>query len=110
MQEPICGQHINPKIVNKEATQLTAPLLAKVEELNFKARQDSQKALLALYKHPAMDEARLVDAIMEIIEKKGQKPEKMPERVILGRLELMLYLSLIRAEAKQTWEWRNVVT
>ena len=41
MQEPICGAKLNPKIVNKEATQLAAPLLTKVEELNFKARQDS---------------------------------------------------------------------
>ena len=41
MREPICGPHINQKIVKREATLLTASLLIKVEELNFKARQDS---------------------------------------------------------------------
>jgi len=56
-----------------------------------------------------MDEARLVDAVMEVIEKKGQKPEKMPERILLGRLELMLYLAIIRGEAKYSWEWRHIV-
>ena len=56
-----------------------------------------------------MDEAKLVDAVMEVIEKKGQKPEKMPERILLGRLELLLYLAMIRAEAKHTWEWRHIV-
>jgi hypothetical protein len=33
----------------------------------------------------------------------------MPERILLGRLELLLYLAMIRAEAKQTWEWRHIV-
>ena len=57
-----------------------------------------------------MDEAKLVELIMDIVEKKGQKPDKLPERIILGRLELLLYLGLIRAEAKQTWDWKNIIS
>lgn len=38
MMEPICGPYINPKIINKEATSLTASLLTKVEELNLKVK------------------------------------------------------------------------
>lgn len=47
-----------------------------------------------------MDEAKLVEALMEIIEKKGKKAEKLPERIILGRLELMLFLVIIRKQAE----------
>lgn len=51
-----------------------------------------------------------MELIMDIVEKKGQKPDKLPERIILGRLELLLYLGLIRAEAKQTWDWKNIIS
>ena len=73
---------------------MTAPLLTKIEDLNYKQRKESQRALLSLYNHTAMDQTKLVEAIMEPIGKKGQKPEKTPERVLLGRLELMLYLAM----------------
>ena len=110
MKEPICGMHIGAKVINKEATQLAIPLIARVEELNYKTRKDTQRALLGLFKHPAMDEAKLVELIMDIVEKKGQKPDKLPERIILGRLELIMYLALIREAAKQTWEWKTIIT
>jgi hypothetical protein len=41
IKEPVCGQHITPKIFTKECSQLTGLLLLKVEELNFKSRKDS---------------------------------------------------------------------
>ena len=46
-----------------------------------------------------MDEGKLVEVLIEIIDKKGKKPEKLPERIILGRLELMLMLVIIRSQA-----------
>ena len=102
---PICGPHLNQKIVAKEASQLTLPLLSKVEELNFKAREVSEKALLGLYRNQAMDEGKLVEVLIEITDKKGQKADKLPERLIIGRLELILMLSIIRHSASQTWDW-----
>lgn len=55
-------------------------------------------------------EARLVEAVMEPVEKKGLKPEKLPERIIVGRLELMLYLAQMRDQTRQPWDWRSPLT
>jgi len=112
IKDPICGSFIMPKLFTKEASQLTGPLLLKVEELNFKSHRDSQRALINLYKHQSMaeGESRLVEAVMEPFEKKGQKPDKLPERVVLGRLELMIYLAQMREQSKQQWDWKNVIT
>jgi hypothetical protein len=38
-------------------------------------------------------ETKLVEAVMELFEKKGQKADKLPERIVIGRLELMLHLA-----------------
>jgi len=51
MKEPICGPHISAKTIVKEANQLAIHLLSKVEELNYKTRKDTQRALLTLFKH-----------------------------------------------------------
>lgn len=54
-----------------------------------------------------MDESKLVEALM--VDRKGQKPDKAPERVMLGKLEMMIYLALNRERKGLSWDWRNVV-
>ena len=69
-------------------------LLTKVEELNHKVRDLTKESLISIFKHNSRaDEGKLVDATMEIVSK-GPTPAKAPERIILGRLELLLQLLL----------------
>jgi len=87
---PICVG-VPARRIKKEVTPFIKLLISKVEQLNDKAREKSQTALIGLFKNPAMDSATLVSELMEIT-KKGPKPDKAPERIILGRLELLLLL------------------
>ena len=90
-QAPICGPEITSREMNREFFPFIKLLLQKVEELNFKVRDETQQTLINIYKSPKLDEGKIVDSIMEIVEK-GPQPAKAPERIILGRLELLLLL------------------
>ena len=89
---PICGEEILNKEVNKEVFPFIKLLLAKVEELNYRVRDGSKESLIMIFRNNSRaDEGKLVDAIMEIVQK-GPTPQKAPERILFGRLELLLML------------------
>ena len=89
MKPPICGDEILPREVNKEFQPFIGLLLSKVEELNYRVRDVTKDCLVGVFReNTRADEGKLIDAIMEIVVK-GPAPDKAPERVILGRLELL---------------------
>ena len=77
--------------MNREFAPFIKLLIQKIEELNFKVRDETQKTLIEIFENPKLDEGKIVDSIMEIVVK-GPQPSKAPERIILGRLELLLLL------------------
>ena len=95
--------------MNREFFPFIKLLLQKVEELNFKVRDETQQNLIRIFKSPKLDEGKIVDSIMEIVEK-GPQPAKAPERIILGRLELLLLLlQQIGIRDKPTWDYIHVM-
>ena len=107
--EPICGPEITAREMNREFLPFIKLLLTKVEELNFKVRDETQHTLIAIFKNPKLDEGKIIEAIMEIVYK-GPSPSKAPERIILGRLELLLYLlQQIGINEKNTWDYVQVL-
>jgi len=89
MTPPICGPDITPKRMNHEVTPFIKLLLSKTEELNYRAREVSQSALIGLFRHPYINQSRLIDEIIAMTDKGKVKPDKLPDRIILGRLELV---------------------
>ena len=95
--------------MNREFFPFIKLLLQKVEELNFKVRDETQQTLIGIFKSPKLDEGKIVDSIMEIVDK-GPQPDKAPERIILGRLELLLLLlQQIGLRDKPTWDYVQVL-
>ena len=92
LRPPICGEEILTREVNREIFPFIKLLLTKVEELNYRVRDVTKESLISIFKNNTRaDEGKLVDAIMEIVNK-GPALHKAPERIILGRLELLLML------------------
>ena len=92
LKAPICGDEILSREINKEIQPFIKVLLTKVEELNYRVRDASKESLISIFRdNQRADEGKLVDATMEIVNK-GPQPAKAPERIILGRLELLLQL------------------
>ena len=73
-------------------------------------RDQTQQTLLGIFRNNSRaDEGKLVDVIMELVNK-GVPPEKAPERVILGKLELLSGLvSNLGIKPKATWDWKVVL-
>ena len=94
MMSPICGEEVTARELNRELNQFIKVLMSKVEENNPKVRQTTQQTLLGVYRNNSKaDESRLIDVIMEIVNKGGAfSPNKAAERIILGRLELLSML------------------
>ena len=106
LKPPICGEEILPREINREIQPFIGLLLSKVEELNYRVRDVTKESLLSIFKYnQRADEGKLVDSIMELVVK-GPAPDKAPERVILGRLELLLMLlQQLPQRPKPTWDW-----
>lgn len=83
-------KEIKPKVFQKEMAPFTQILLNKSLDLNQRGREVAQKSLIALYDNPALDTVQLVDGLMDFIGKNGMTPENAPERLVLGRLELLI--------------------
>lgn len=66
---PVCGDDIDPAIVNKVLKEFVPILIKKISELNFKARKVSLHSLISLFNHPAADVYILVDSCLDLCEK-----------------------------------------
>lgn len=110
MQSPICGPEITSKEINRLMQPFLHLLVQKGEELNFRVRDQTQQTLLGIFRNNSRaDEGKLVDVIMELVNK-GLSPEKAPERVILGKLELLSGLiSTTGIKQKASWDWKVVM-
>ena len=75
MAKPICGDDVPAKAINAAVRYFVGLLIEKVSELNHRARDQSLKVLLELFRNPLVDIRILIEGIMDFIEK-GGKPEK----------------------------------
>ena len=66
-------------------------LIEKISELNYRARDMSQAALISLFRHPAVDIRTLIEGIMDITER-GPTPDKVQWRILMARLEILMHL------------------
>ena len=110
MKPPICGEEILAREINKELQPFIKVLISKVEELNYRVRDASKECLISIFRdNQRADEGKLVDATIEIVHK-GPQPAKAPERIILGRLELLLQLlQQLPVRQRPTWDWQKIL-
>ena len=110
MKSPICGEEILPKEINKEIQPFIVLLMSKVEELNYRVRDVTKESLISVFKHNQRpDEGKLIDQCMDVVTK-GPAPQKAAERIILGRLELVLMVfQQLPVRARPSWDWQKVL-
>lgn len=99
LKPPVCGEDIQPNIINSILSEFAAILIKKIGEFNTKARDISMHALITVFKHQATSLKVLIDACMDICEKekdfilygKAQTVpiEKQQPRLIVARLEII---------------------
>lgn len=65
---PVCGDDIQPAIVNKVLTEFAPILIEKISELNFKARDVSLHTLLTIFQHQSVSLQVLIEACMDLCE------------------------------------------
>mmetsp|Transcript_20003 Transcript_20003/g.3266 ORF Transcript_20003/g.3266 Transcript_20003/m.3266 type:complete len:144 (+) Transcript_20003:1312-1743(+) len=92
MSPPICDNKVTPKMVN-DAMRIFIPILiAKISELNYRARDISMHTLIELFRHPHIRVGPLIDYIMNVTASTEPPVEKQAWRVILSRLEIILHI------------------
>lgn len=99
LKPPVCGEDIQPTIINGILTEFASILIKKIGEFNTKARDISMHALITVFKHQATSLKVLIDSCMDICEKerdfilygKAQTIpiEKQQPRLVVARLEII---------------------
>ena len=110
MSPPICGPEIPAKVINQQVRYFIPLLIAKIEELNFRAKDLSLNTLISLFRHPSVDIRLLIEGIMDITqEEKGFKgPDKVEWRRIHSRLEILKHIVTEFGVNERAWDWRIV--
>ena len=108
---PVCGNDIDPNLIQK-STQIFIPkFIKKISELNLRARDLTMTTLIAIFKHPALNIGDLIKGCMDILEKKdGITPDKQPWNILLARLEVILHVLEEYGIDENCWDWYPVFT
>ena len=118
LKPPVCGDDIQPVIINKVLSEFAVILIKKIGEFNTKARDISLHTLMTVFRHQATSLKVLIDACMDICEKERdfimygksiQIPiEKQQPRLIIARLEIIRSaLQEFDYKPPFTWSYRE---
>jgi centrosomal protein CEP104 len=108
---PICGNDIDPLLIQKSVQYFIPKFIKKISELNYRARDLTMNTLINLFKHPALNIGDLVKGCMDIIERQdGVTPDKQPGLVLLARLEIILHILEDYGIDESLWDWYPVFT
>lgn len=111
---PVCGTDVSPQMVNKVLNEFVPILLDKISEYNFRARDVSLHTLLNVYKHPSAQIGDLVAHVLKICILDPNfyslfvPPDKQPARIMMTRLEIMLFIVQERGYDERQWNWHDV--
>lgn len=108
---PVCGNDIDPNLIQKSVQYFIPKFIKKTSELNYRARDLTMKTLISIFKHPALNTGDLVKGCMDIIERQdGVTPDKQPWNVLLARLEIILHILEEYGIDEALWDWYPVFT
>jgi centrosomal protein CEP104 len=108
---PVCGNDIDPVLIQKSVQWFIPRFIKKVSELNYRARDLTMNTLISLFKHPALNIGDLVKGCMDIVEQQfGATPDKQPGLVLLARLEIILHILEDYGIDEALWDWYPVFT
>jgi centrosomal protein CEP104 len=112
---PVCGNDISPQIINKVLKEFIPILIAKVSELNYRARDISLHTLISIFRHPAAQVGNLIVGCMDLcdieddIRPKNNGPiDKQQWRLVLARLEIILHILQEFGYDPNEWNWEPV--
>lgn len=106
---PICGIDIEPSFIQKSVKYFLPIYIKKISEFNDKQRDLTMKAIIDIFRHPALNVGELVKACLDIVESNnGVTPDKQPWNVLLARLEIILHILDEYGIDESLWDWYNV--
>lgn len=106
---PICGNDIEPSFIQKSVKYFLPIYIKKISEFNDKQRDLTMKAIIDIFRHPALNVGELVKACLDIVESNnGVTPDKQPWNVLLARLEIILHILDEYGIDESLWDWYNV--
>jgi centrosomal protein CEP104 len=109
MTPKICETNVGAGLINTSIKRFVPMLITKIGELNYRARDISLHTLVSLFHHPDVDIRILIDNIMEIVEKEGSPtPDKLPWRICLARLEILLSTVKEFGINHDVWNWKII--
>lgn len=108
---PVCGNDIDPNIIQKSVSFFIPKFIKKICELNYRARDLTMNTLINIFKHPALNIGDLVKGCMDIVElQDGITPDKQPWNILLARLEIILHILEDYGIDESLWDWYPVFT
>ncbi|MCQ2820067.1 MAG: hypothetical protein MJ252_22600 [archaeon] len=106
---PICGNDIEPNVIQKAVREFLPIYLKKIAEFNDKQRDLTMKTVIDIFRHPALNVGELVKACLDIVESnQGITPDKQPWNILLARLEIILHVLDEFGIDESLWDWYNV--
>ena len=106
---PVCGNDIEPSFIQKSVKYFLPIYIKKISEFNDKQRDLTMKAIIDIFRHPALNVGELVKACLDIVENNnGVTPDKQPWNVLLARLEIILHILDEYGIDESLWDWYNV--
>lgn len=106
---PICGNDVEPSFIQKSVKYFLPIYIKKISEFNDKQRDLTMKAIIDIFRHPALNVGELVKACLDIVEiNNGVTPGKQPWDVLLARLEIILHILDEYGIDESLWDWYNV--
>jgi hypothetical protein len=111
LAQPICGNDIDPQVIQKSINYFIPKFIKKISELNYRARDLTMNTLIAIFRHPALNVGDLVKGCMDIVERQdGVTPDKQPWSILLARLEIILHILEEYGIDETLWDWYPVFT
>jgi centrosomal protein CEP104 len=108
---PVCGNDIDPMVIQKSVSYFIPKFIKKICELNYRARDLTMNTLINIFKHPALNIGDLVKGCMDVVERQdGITPDKQPWNILLARLEIMLHTIEDYGIDESLWDWYPVFT
>ncbi len=108
---PICGNDVDPGLIQKSVAYFIPRYIKKISELNLRARDLTMNTLISVFKHPALNIGDLVKGCMDIVERQeGLTPDKQPPNMLLARLEVVLHVLEEYGIDEGLWDWYPVFT
>lgn len=111
LSPPVCGNDIDPTLIQKSVHYFIPKYIKKISELNYRARDLTLNTLISIFKHPALNIGDLVKGCMDIVERQdGVTPDKQPWNILLARLEIILHILEDYGIDEALWDWYPVFT